>query len=87
MRLLPGVVRIADVLPESPADQTGLERGDLLLGVIVKGRFGDQELPITSLIDLARLLEQNRGNKMRVIILRGERDLVGTLQVAGTDKR
>ena len=87
VRLLPGVVRIAEVLPESPADLTGLERGDLLLGIIVKGRFGDQELPITSLIDLARLLEQNRGNKMRVIILRGERDLVGTLQVAGTDKR
>jgi hypothetical protein len=69
------------VLPGSAADATGFERGDLLLGIIAKGRFGDRELPITSLIDLARLLEEQRGKKLRFIILRGDRDLVGTLDV------
>jgi serine protease Do len=83
VRLLPGVVRVLEVLPESPADIMGLERGDLMLGIIVNGRFGDRELPIPSLIDLARLVEEQRGKKLRWIILRGDRDLVGTMQLRG----
>jgi serine protease Do len=81
VRFFPAVVQLGDVLPGSAADSTGFERGDLLLGIIAKGRFGDRELPITSLIDLARLLEEQRGKKLRFIILRGDRDLVGTLDV------
>jgi serine protease Do len=81
VRLFPAIVQLGDVLEGSAADSTGFERGDLLLGIIAKGRFGDRELPITSLIDLARMLKEQRGNKLRFIILRGDRDLVGTLDV------
>lgn len=81
VRLFPSVIRLGEVLPGSAADTTGLERGDLVLGYIAKGRYGDRELPIPSLIDLANLLESQRGNSLRFIILRGERDLLGTLAV------
>jgi serine protease Do len=81
VRLFPGIIRLGDVLAGSAADTTGLERGDLLLGIIVKGEYGDRELRITSLIDLASLLQEQRGKKLRFIILRGDRDLVGTLEV------
>lgn len=81
VRLFPGIVRIDEVLPGSAADTTGFERGDLILGLIARGSFGDRELPVTSVIDLATLLEEQRGKKLRFIILRGDRDLVGTLQI------
>lgn len=81
VQLFPAIVELGAVLDESAADVTGFEPGDLLLGIIAKGRFGDRELPITSLIDLARLLEEQRGKSIRVIILRGDRDLVGTLEI------
>jgi len=81
------VVRLDEVMPGSSADTTGLEKGDLILGVIVRGRFGDREVPITTLTDLARLIEEQRGEKIRLIILRGDKDLVGTLTITGTAAR
>lgn len=81
--LFDSVLRIDKVLPDSAADATGLESGDLILGVIVPGRFGDREVPVTTQTDLAKLLDEKRGDKIRLIILRDDKDLVGTLQVAG----
>ncbi|MFT4840450.1 MAG: serine protease Do [Planctomycetota bacterium] len=81
VRLFPSVIKLGAVLAGSAADATGFEPGDLLLGYIAQGRYGDRELPIPSLIDFANLLESQRGNKLRFIILRGDRDLVGTLEV------
>lgn len=79
--LMPAVLRVHDVREDSPAARTGLEEGDLLLGVVLPGRFGDRELPLTSPLDLARLLKQSQGRGVKFIVLRGDRDLVGTVQV------
>lgn len=78
------VLRLDEVLPGSASDTTGLEKGDLILGIIVAGRFGDREVPLHTSVDLARLVEEHRGQKIRFIILRDEKDLVGTLTVRGS---
>ena len=69
--------------PGPAAAATGLERAHLALGVSVPGRCGDREGPVTAQTDLAKLLDEKRGDKIRLIILRDDKDLVGTLQVAG----
>lgn len=79
--MFPSVLRMADVQQGSPADITGFEKGDLLLGIVVAGRFGDRELPIHTQVDLARVIEEQRGQKLRCIILRGDRDLLGTVMI------
>jgi serine protease Do len=80
--LFPAALRIREVISASPADETGLAAGDLILGVIVRGRFGQRELPLSSLADLARLCREQRGKEIKLVILRGDRDLVGTVKVA-----
>jgi serine protease Do len=81
--LFPAVLRLNRVLPDSPADAIGLEAGDIVLGVVVDGRFGARDVPITSRADFARVIEQSRGQGLGLLILRGERDLVGTIEVRG----
>jgi serine protease Do len=83
----PAVLRLRELQPDSPATAIGLQPGDLLLGMLVRGPFGSSEVPITSLRDLARLLEQQRGGSLRVVVMRGEEDLVGTLDVRGGARR
>jgi serine protease Do len=85
--LLPAVLQVEAVQPDSPADAIGLEVGDVLLGVVSRGPFGDRDVPMTSLRDLALLLDQQRGRSLRISVLRGERDLSGTLEVRAADRR
>ena len=49
--------------------------------------FGDREYPVTSVRDLAGLLGRQRGKALKIAILRGTDDLIGTLDVRGADKR
>ena len=84
---LPAVLRIGRVAPNSPAEEIGLERGDILLGVFARGRFGTREVPITSTNDLAQLIDGRRGRSLRLTILRDDRDLVGTIEVRGDTSR
>ena len=79
--IFPAVIRITDVVSEGAADVAGFEAGDILLGVIAKGRYGDREQPIVSLVDLAQYLESQQGKKVRLIVLRDDRDLIGTISV------
>ena len=65
----------------------GLQRGDVLLAVFGTGPFGERELPVSSLRDFARLLEQQRGKALKFAILRGQEDLVGTIEVRGRARR
>ncbi len=85
--ILPAILRLASIQPGSPAESIGLQKGDVLLAVFAPGRFGEREYPVTSLTDLARLLEQRRGKSLRIAILRGNEDLVGTIDVRGGDPR
>lgn len=88
--IFPAAIRINAVVNDGAADIAGFEAGDVLIGVIAKGRFGDREQPIVSLVDLAKYLESQQGKKVRLIVLRGDRDLIGTILVplkSGRDQR
>ena len=78
---LPAVLRLTSVRPNSPAESVGLERGDVLLAVFGSTMFGEREYPMTSLQDFARLLRQQQGKGLKIAILRGDDDLVGTIDV------
>jgi S1-C subfamily serine protease len=85
--LLPAVLQVEAVLPDSPAEAIGLEAGDILLGVVSRGPFGERDVPMTSLRDWAQLLDQQRGRSLRISVLRGDRDLSGTLEVRAGERR
>ena len=75
------------VLPGSPAAAVGLEPGDAVLGWFRPGRFGEQEQPLQSRAELAEMLAAVRGRSVRIVVLRGDDALVGTLDVRGAQKR
>jgi len=79
--LFPAVLRLRGVQAGSPAEVVGLQQDDILLGAYIDGRFGSREVPLHSRTDLARLLQAQRGKSVKLVVLRGDRDLVGTLQV------
>jgi len=81
VQLFPAVVRLDRIDAEGPAAGIGLAAGDVVLSVFVRQAFGERELPVTSLRDLARLLDANRGRSLKVSVLRGDDDLVGTIEV------
>lgn len=81
--LFPAVLRVTRVLPDSPADSVGLRAGDVLLAVFANTRYGERDLPMTSLNDWSTVLQQQRGRGLKFAILRGDDDLQGTLDVRG----
>lgn len=81
VQLFPAVVRLDRIDADGPAAGIGLAAGDVVLSVFVRQAFGERELPVTSLRDLARLLDANRGRSLKVSVLRGDDDLVGTIEV------
>ncbi|MCA8965840.1 MAG: PDZ domain-containing protein, partial [Planctomycetes bacterium] len=86
MRRVPmfrSALRVDQVLDGSPAAAVGLERGDVVLGWFRPTRFGDQEQPLQSRSDLADVLAAARGQSVRIVVLRGDDSLVGTLDVRG----
>jgi serine protease Do len=82
--LLPAVLRIRSVQPGSPAESIGLQKDDVLLALFAPGPFGSREVPVTSLREFAAILDRQRGRSLRVAILRGDEDLVGTIDVRNT---
>jgi len=81
VQLFPAVVRLDRIDPDGPAAAIGLAAGDVVLSVFVRQAIGERELPVTSLPDLARLLDANRGRSLKVSLLRGDENLVGTIEV------
>ena len=78
---LPAILRLQTVQPDGPAAAIGLLPGDILLSVIGRQRFGERDLPLTSLHEFATLLDQNRGKSLRLCILRGDEALQGTIEI------
>jgi hypothetical protein len=80
-------VRVRDVVPRSPAERAGLERGDVIVTVegYQVGRVGGREFPLERELDQradnsgrVRLLVQNRrNNQLLNIDVRLERDRPG----------
>lgn len=79
--IFPAIVRLQSVAADGPAAAIGLQEGDILLSVFIRSTWGEREAPITSLRDLAQLLEGLRGRGLRLSILRGDKDLIGTIEV------
>lgn len=79
--LFPAVLRVARILPGSPAESVGLKAGDVLLAAFARTPYGERDLPMTSLTDWSTVLRQRRGQGLRIAILRGDDDLEGTLDV------
>lgn len=83
----PAVLRVRSVEPDSPAAAIGLTADDVLLGAYVDSRFGSREVPLTSRLDLSRLLQMQRGRALRIVVLRGERALEGPIDVRDDRRR
>ncbi len=82
--IFPAVLRVRDVSKDSPAHGI-LQPGDVVLGFYVRERYGERELPVTAARDLLQLLGQS-GGTIRISILRGDEDLIATLDVRRTNR-
>ena len=82
--LLTTVLRIKSVQPDSPAALLELQPGDLLLATTLSDGFRTRDYRLDSLTAFADLLRQaeSRGQGLRLVVLRGTEDLVGTLDVS-----
>jgi serine protease Do len=81
VNIFAAVVRLKHVQPNGPAAAIGLKEGDIVLSALVQQAFGPREAPLQSLRDLAQCLDDSRGRGLRIGILRGDEDLVGTIEV------
>lgn len=79
--LLPALLRVRSVQPDSPAAALNIQAGDVLIGVNLPTRFGDNDFPIESATRFSDLLRDRQGRGLKVLVLRGEEELVGTLDV------
>lgn len=84
--LFPSALRLYRVDGGGPTDGI-LQPGDLILGAMVRTAFGEREAKLHALRDLAALVEQARGKTIRLAILRGDDDMIATLDVRSDDKQ
>jgi serine protease Do len=75
---LPVVLRVSKLEPGGPADELGLEPGDVLFGLNFRGNIS-----FDSRRDLADKLQGFRGEEVDVLLLRDDKDLWGPLPVRG----
>ena len=81
VRPLPVVLRVDRLEPGGPADELGIEEGDIVLGILVNSRFGPVRLD--SALELAQTLRDYRGREVGVWILRDGKEWDGELPVRG----
>jgi len=80
--LFAAVLRVRSVQSGSPAEELRLEPGDLLMASVLEDRRGrPRDYRIDSASDFAELLQKRQGRSLRLVILREDKDLVGTLDV------
>ncbi len=79
--MLPLVLRVRYVEPDSPAASIGVQKGDLILGTRVRDFFGYRTSPLASLEDLADRVRDSAGGDLFMVVLRGESMLEGDLPV------
>jgi S1-C subfamily serine protease len=82
--LLPGVVRVTRVYPDSPASDLQVQEGDVLLGFAFRDWWGGyREAPFVSVEDLANKLRDLAGQTVQMIVLRDGKVLDGRMHVRG----
>ncbi|MGE3171315.1 MAG: trypsin-like peptidase domain-containing protein [Planctomycetota bacterium] len=80
--LFPAVLRVRGVQPDSPAEALRVRDGDVLMAAVVLDRFGrERDWRIDDQSKLSALLMEYQGRPLRLVVLRGDEDLVGTLDV------
>jgi serine protease Do len=85
---LPAVLRVNRVEPRSPAADLQLSTGDVVLAVVGVDAFRRKvDVRLDSTRDFATYLRQNAGGSLELVILRGEQDLVGRLDVRARESR
>ncbi|MEC7583268.1 MAG: trypsin-like peptidase domain-containing protein [Planctomycetota bacterium] len=88
LMIFPSVLRVNSVQKGSPAEQLQLEKGDILLATEFPDRFGrTRDFPVDSASDFAQLCNRMQGRGLRLIILRNNEDLIGTLEVRRLEQR
>ena len=84
--LFAAVLRVVDVQENSPAAALRVARGDVLMAAVVPDRFGrERDLRLDSVREFASMLQQLQGRTLKLVVLRGDDDLVGTLDVRRID--
>jgi serine protease DegQ len=84
--MYPAVLRVRSVQDDSPAAALRVQPGDILMSSVVQDQFGrDRDLRIDSEREFAALLQQLQGRTLKLVVLRGDDDLVGTLDVRRID--
>ena len=82
VRLLPVALRVAEVQPESPAAELGIQQGDVLIALQGRSGWGNRtDIRLDSLSDLAQKLQQLGGQQVGIVVLREGKDLEGPLDV------
>ena len=88
LQIFPSVLRVQAVQPGSPAEQLQLKPGDILLATEFADRFGrNRDFPVDSASDFAQVCHRMQGRGLRLIILRDNDDLIGTLEVRKLEPR
>lgn len=84
--LFAATLRVVSVQEGSPAAALKVQPGDVLMAAILQDRFGrERDMRLDSLRDFASLLQQFQGRTVRLVVLRGDDDLVGALDVRSLD--
>jgi len=84
--LFPAVLRVVRVQEGSPAAALKFEPGDVLLASVLQDRFGrERDMRVDSLRDFSALLQQFQGRTLKLVVLRGDDDLQGSLDVRSLD--
>ncbi len=84
--LFQAALRVVRVQDGSPAAALKFEPGDVLLASVVQDRFGrERDVRIDSLPDFAAVLQQFQGRTLKLVVLRGDDDLQGSLDVRSFD--
>ena len=83
VRPLPLVLRVRQIERGGPADDLGLQEGDILLALLTTSRYGPQEVRLDSAGDLARNLQRYRGREVHIWVLQDGEVKEGDLPVRG----
>ncbi len=84
--MFPTTLRVVSVQEGSPAAALKVQAGDVLMAAVMQDRFGrERDMRLDSLRDFASMLQQFQGRTVRLVVLRGDDDLVGALDVRSID--
>ena len=84
--LFAAALRVGSVQEGSPAAALKFAPGDVVIAAAITDRFGrERDMRLDSLRDFAALLQQFQGRTIKLVVLRGDDDLVGTIDVRSLD--